>query len=98
MLPREFLDRMQQMLGDEYETFFSTFEQEKHQALRLNALKTGFDGRCATDIQREQENCDINVRSEALLSAGKNSVSFLHLSRVPWAENGYYYEATDQPG
>ena len=89
---------MQQMLGDEYEAFLSTFEQERYQALRLNVLKMGLDGRCAADIQLEQENCDINVRSEALLSAVKNSVNFLHLSRVPWAENGYYFEAADQPG
>ena len=39
MLPEAFLARMQQMLGDEYEAFLESFEKEKYQALRLNALK-----------------------------------------------------------
>lgn len=74
------------MLGDEYEAFLSTFDQERYQALRLNALKMRSDGRCAADIQQGQGGSDF-------LQAG-----FLHLSRVPWAENGYYYETADQPG
>lgn len=39
MLPEQFLDRMQGMLGAEYEAFLETFSQEKYQALRLNGLK-----------------------------------------------------------
>lgn len=45
MLPQSFLDRMQQMLGNEYEAFLQSFEENRHQALRLNALKRG-----ATDL------------------------------------------------
>ena len=68
MLPQNFLDRMEQMLGDEYKAFLDTFERERYHALRLNALKKG-------------------------ANAG-----FAHLSKVPWAENCFYYEASDQPG
>ncbi len=68
MLPQDFLDRMKQMLGSEYDCFLDSFSGERYQALRLNALKKG-------------------ARAD-----------FAHLSKVPWAENGYYYEAGDQPG
>lgn len=68
MLPQSFLDRMEHMLGDEYKVFLDTFEQERYQALRLNALKPGANA------------------------------AFAHLSKVPWAENCFYYEASDQPG
>lgn len=39
MLPQEFLDRMQQMLGEEYTAFLESYEEERYQALRVNALK-----------------------------------------------------------
>lgn len=39
MLPQEFLDRMRQMLGEEYSAFVESYEKEKYQALRVNALK-----------------------------------------------------------
>lgn len=39
MLPQEFLDRMQQMLGEEYPAFLESYEEERYQALRVNELK-----------------------------------------------------------
>ena len=39
MLPQEFLDRMRQMLGEEYPAFVESYEKEKYQALRVNVLK-----------------------------------------------------------
>lgn len=39
MLPVLFLDRMKEMLGDEYEDFISCFEKDKYQSLRINPLK-----------------------------------------------------------
>ena len=39
MLPQDFLDRMQRMLGDEYPLFLESYEKEKFQALRVNTLK-----------------------------------------------------------
>ena len=88
MLPEAFLARMQQMLGDEYEAFLESFEHEKYQALRLNALKMDMDGRSAAEILAK------SVESEV---TGVD-VEFAHLSKVPWAANGYYYESADQPG
>lgn len=81
MLPQKFLDRMQQMLDGEYEAFISTFGQERYQALRLNALKTGLNGNRASELP------------EAF-----PGLCFAHLAEVPWAENCYYYDASDQPG
>lgn len=79
MLPEKFLERMERMLGQEYGAFLESFEREKYQALRLNALKRGLDGRSAAEKAW--------------------GASFpARLTKVPWAENGYYYEAEDQPG
>ena len=39
MLPSSFLDRMQNLLGKEYEAFLASLEEEKYQALRVNPLK-----------------------------------------------------------
>lgn len=82
MLPQRFLERMKQMLGDEYDDFLETFEQERYQALRLNALKRRLNGRSAAET----------------LGAAVSRGGFLHLCAVPWAENGYYYISSDQPG
>lgn len=72
MLPEKFLERMQEMLGEEYPLFLASYEQEKFQALRLNALKC--------DPQEFVKNAPFSLEA------------------VPWAENGYYYGAQDQPG
>ncbi len=77
MLPEAFLERMQCMLQNEYEDFLQSFEHEKYQALRLNALKVGVGGEKATELAGVSQNRAI---------------------KVPWAENGYYYQAEDQPG
>ena len=39
MLPELFLQRMQDQLGEEYGDFLESYDQEKHQAFRLNRLK-----------------------------------------------------------
>ena len=87
MLPVAFLERMQRLLGEEYGGFLEAFGQERHQALRLNPLKRGTDA----------------VNAAEKLSAGWNEDRgdrpvFAHLTEVPWAEDGYYYQAGDQPG
>ena len=43
MLPVAFTDRMKDMLGDAYEEFLSSYQQEKYQALRINPLKVEKD-------------------------------------------------------
>ena len=50
MLPEKFLERMQGMLGQEYEAFLEALGQEKYQALRLNPLKVRADGRSAAQV------------------------------------------------
>lgn len=40
MLPQIFLDRMEQMLGEEYPAFLASYEKERYQSLRVNTLKT----------------------------------------------------------
>jgi 16S rRNA C967 or C1407 C5-methylase (RsmB/RsmF family)/NOL1/NOP2/fmu family ribosome biogenesis protein len=39
MLPQEFLERMEQMLGSEYPEFLASYEKERYQSLRLNPCK-----------------------------------------------------------
>lgn len=39
MLPQDFINRMKKMLGNEYDAFLESYENEKYQALRLNPLK-----------------------------------------------------------
>lgn len=39
MLPQEFVDRMQKMMGEDFNSFLESFEKDKYQALRINALK-----------------------------------------------------------
>lgn len=71
MLPEEFLHRMKEMLGAEYEEFVDSFSKEKYQSLRINPLK---------------------------LSAEDAECLPFHLTPVPWAKNGFYYEKEDFPG
>lgn len=40
MLPEKFLERMQNMLGEEYPAFLESLSGKRHRALRLNPLKT----------------------------------------------------------
>ena len=40
MLPKDFCDRMEKMLGSEYGDFLASYDLPKYQALRINPLKT----------------------------------------------------------
>ena len=40
-LPEEFRQRMERMLGEEYEAFLASYEEKRRPGLRLNALKKG---------------------------------------------------------
>lgn len=50
MFPEMFLERMKQMLGEEYENFLAALERECYQALRLNSLKKRADGKSAAEV------------------------------------------------
>lgn len=43
MLPQLFLDRMKQMLDEEYPAFLNSYEDARYQALRINPSKTDTD-------------------------------------------------------
>lgn len=38
--PEQFQERMQRMLGDEYDAFVKSYDQPFHNGLRINVLKT----------------------------------------------------------
>ena len=42
-LPKDFLDKMQELLQDEYDLFIKSYEQEKSLGLRLNLFTTDKD-------------------------------------------------------
>lgn len=39
MLPQEFSDRMQEMLGEEFQAFLASYDKPRYQALRINTCK-----------------------------------------------------------
>lgn len=39
MLPKEFTERMEQMLGEDFPAFLASFEEPRYQALRINRMK-----------------------------------------------------------
>lgn len=107
MLPEKFLDRMQKMLGEEYDAFLETFGQNKYQALRLNPLKKGMDGLSAAEklagAAERQKTAEEPADTVEGQEAGGNLAwgtdrGFAHLTEVPWARDGYYYQEGDQPG
>lgn len=91
IFPEPFLDRMKQLLGAEYDFFLTALEQERYQALRLNRLKLNFWGQSAADIFSAQNDAQTEMQPGM-------TEAFAHLSKVPWAEDGYYYHSADQPG
>lgn len=42
--PAEFLERMKEMLGEEYPAFFESLGQERQQSFRINTGKTSVSG------------------------------------------------------
>lgn len=71
-LPSDFLTRMKEQIGAEYDAFLESYSSERTYGLRYNPLK---------------------LDKESFL----NKMPFI-LREVPWAEEGFYYEASQQPG
>lgn len=71
-LPREFMDKMEGLLGEEADAFFASYDKPRKYGLRRNACK-----------------CDEALWREVIPFA---------LSKVPWTEDGYYYQPEAQPG
>ena len=70
-LPQKFLERMQAMLGEEYEAFLDTYTEPRRFGLRVNTLK---------------------IRVEDFMQLAP-----FHLKKIPWIDNGFYYEREDDP-
>ena len=71
-LPEAFQQKMQKLLGEEYELFCKSYEEERVYGLRYNPLKW--------------------TEEEFL-----QKVPFT-LQKIPWAEEGYYYDDVQRPG
>lgn len=86
-LPVRFRERMKTLLGEEYEAFEASYDKERVQGLRLNALK-------AEEGLREGWEMD---GAEKLADYIKQRTGFT-LERIGWAKEGYYYGSLDRPG
>jgi NOL1/NOP2/sun family putative RNA methylase len=49
-IPEAFAEKMQRLLGDEWQQFLYCYDNEKYQALRLNPLKKGWTPECEAQI------------------------------------------------
>ena len=70
-LPEAFEKRMKDMLGEEYDSYLDSYQQERQFGLRVNPLK---------------------VSGEEL-----KELSGFHLRKIPWTQDGYFYEEEDMP-
>ncbi len=71
-LPAPFLEKMRDLLGEEYEDYLRSFQEKRVYGLRINTLK----------LSPEQW--------ERMDPFGTR--------KIPWVENGYYYEEEMRPG
>lgn len=70
-LPGDFLDRMERLLGNEYDDFLKSYEKSRQYGIRRNPLKVGKEA-----FERME----------------------FGLKKVPWADEGYYYDDDTKPG
>lgn len=71
-LPIDFVEKMRDLLGEEADDFFNSYDKPRKYGLRRNV--------CKCDEQKWQE-----------------SIPFT-LTKVPWAQDGFYYDPDEQPG
>ena len=83
MLPDLFCEKMKALLGAEYDVFLSSLDRPRAVTLRLNPLK------CSTPRG--------NV-SQGLPALPEKAFEAFHLTPVPWARDGYYYDPAARPG
>ncbi len=82
-LPEEFQKRMQKLLGEEYETFLSGYEQSRQYGLRVNTMRLSpeeFEGICPFPVERIPWIANGYSYQEGVLPA-----------RHPWYAAGVYY-------
>lgn len=106
-LPQEFLERMQSMLGEEYDDFMKTYEEPRRFGLRVNTLKVSaeeFEHRANLWVsQADNAENEVNLCQEECGSEGgfcqldEGDAYPFHLKQIPWVNTGFYYEREDDP-
>ena len=86
MLPQSFTERMQGLLGSEYEEFLASFEHEKYQALRLNPLK-----RDDMSVITEKVKQTFQLQPVPWAENGYYYTKEDQPGKHPWHEAGLYY-------
>lgn len=90
MLPQEFLERMENMLGEEYPAFLKSYDIARYQALRLNPQKgddVSFLNRGASrwSVYRGQSMATITRQRIRLENIRITKPAYIiSRSRVPW--------------
>lgn len=87
-LPQEFLVRMQEMLGEEYEAFLKTYEKPRQFGLRVNRLKI--------DAEEFYKRAGSSAFAQNDAARAEGDPMF-HLKPIPWTDNGFSYERDDAP-
>ena len=88
MLPQEFLERMENMLGEEYPAFLKSYDIARYQALRLNPQKgddASFLNRMVWSVYRGQSMATITrrrIRRENIRIT--KPAYIISRSRAPW--------------
>lgn len=94
-LPQEFLERMQSMLGEEYDDFMKTYEEPRRFGLRVNTLKVSaeeFERRADRWVSQAENGSE----ADSCKVYGEDAYPF-HLKQIPWVNTGFYYEREDDP-
>lgn len=86
-LPEAFRERMKVLLGDEYEAFEASYENERVQGLRFNSLKS----KAGREMNWEK-------RAVSGLAGLMEEKLGTILTPIPWVKEGYYYESQARPG
>ncbi len=85
MLPQLFLERMENMLREEYPLFVNSFEREKYQALRLNPLK------CRRAAERQEVKMPFRLTPVPWTEDGFYYEKEAQPGKHPYHEAGVYY-------
>ncbi len=87
-LPKEFCDRMKELLGKEYEQFIASYEEERAYGLRYNPLifssKEEFE-------ERVKQWANLDLKPVSWCEEGFYYLPEQQPGRHPWHEGGAYY-------
>ena len=82
-LPEAFVLKMKALLGEEAESFLKSYEETRRFGLRINPLRRS----------------ELSEAFMADTEASRADASgLMRLARIPWTEEGYYYEENMRPG